>query len=191
MNFNRGKQIVIHDPRLDDGQSPPKPLNPPQSSVLTWTVNRGDTLSNILGSAADLADASGKLDAVHIMAHGNKAFVQLGADNISWSNVDQFTKLNGKARCIVIFSCLVGGDESRDNSHSALGGAIAVLTEAKVLVCKEVQWYGWSSNNRTIDFGNFDGEVYLYYPDGSHNVVFKNTTSGNAQINLEPYIFRN
>lgn len=188
MNFNRGKQVIIHDPRLDDAGKPPRPLNPPQSSVLTWTVSKGDTLSNILANAALLADAAGKLDALHIMAHGEKAYIQLGADNISWGNIDQFTKLDGKARCIVIFSCQVGSDESRDDSSSALGSAIAQLTGAKVLVCRENQTYSWGGT-RTIDFGNFEGEVYLYYPKGGHNVIFKNTTSGKAQIDLEPYIF--
>lgn len=196
MNFTRGKQIVIHDPRLDDGQKPPRPLNPPQSSVLTWTVQRGDSLKSILKNAATLADAGGgKLDAVHIMAHGEKGKIYLGADGINWGNVEKFTILNGKTRNIVVFSCQVGSDETHDDalgsggSTSSLGGAMASLSGAKVLVCRQNQTYSWGAS-RNIDFGLFEGEVYLYSPGGGHTVIFKNNTTGKAQIDLEPYIFQ-
>lgn len=116
MNFNDavGKQMVIMDPRicLSDGAKGPnvRPLSPP-FCYNSWVVNpMADTTQHILDHAAAVADGAGKLDALHIMAHGAPGLMQIGIDDMTMKNVEQWGKLENKVKVIVLYGCQAGAD---------------------------------------------------------------------------------
>jgi hypothetical protein len=196
MNFMRGNQMIVHDPRLNDpGDSeaePPRPssnLRPP-SAKNVWTVSRSDTAEHILDWCGTVARAWGTMDALHFMAHGNKGMLEIGADNLSDGNVDLFTKLNGHVKYIVFFACLVGGELGDLAECSTVirvfGQRVAEKSGAKVIACNLEQVYHWSFKKKIIDFGDFEGDIFVIYPEGCFDLY--NTDAGQP-LHLEHLIF--
>lgn len=190
-NFMRGRQMVIHDPRLNNPlTTPPSALRPP-AAYNVWTVSQADTAEGILGWAATVAGGStgkGLLDALHFMAHGNIGYVQIGSNGFSWNNVAAFKTLAGKIRhSIVFFSCLVGGDQAHNSSNYNLtfGNAVAAYAQCKVVVCQATQFYSWSG--QTINFGAFEGVVNVYTKGGAGRKVYN--YSSKSTVNLENVVF--
>ena len=95
MDYARGFQMVIHDPRLDNPRTtPPTPLVPPAAQQ-TWTVNiTMHSPEHIFGWAGVVARTK-KLDALHIMAHGNRSYVQIGTSGLTANNARVFEGLKG------------------------------------------------------------------------------------------------
>ena len=187
MNFMRGQQMIIHDPTLNNqNTTPPTPLRPPAAKQV-WTVTSSDTPEHIIGWAAVAANG---FDALHFMAHGNKSWIKIGSSGFSWANVDLFSKLKGKIRCITFFSCMVGSDEASHKGHSPIyGSKVADLTGAKVVAARQPQIYSWNASN-VIDFGDFEGEVYVFSPGGSYSVYNSyNPFREQPKLNLETIIF--
>ena len=163
-NFMRGKQMIIHDPRLNNPHTkPPTPLKPP-AAYNVWTVSRSKSAKGIIAWAADVATGVGKLDALHFMAHGSSGSLQMGADGISWKNVELFKKLKGKVGCIVFLACKVGRG-TRESYSLNFGNAVAHYASSKCVCCYANQMYGWGKDN-VINFGEFEGTVYVYTPSG-------------------------
>ena len=196
MNFTRGNQMVVHDPRLNNpGNStatPPVPASPlrPPGAKHTWTVQLSDTAAHIIGWTAKVATDSGTIDALHFMAHGNQGYLQIGADGFTASNINLFEKYDGHVKNIVFFSCLVGSDlgnaaacglESRIYAQR-----VAKKAKARVIACNVNQVYSWGAAG-IIDFGGFEGEVYVIEADGCNFQIYS-ASSGNG-LNLESLIF--
>jgi hypothetical protein len=195
MNFTRGKQVVIHNStyRAKDDS----PYFAPKS-LSTWKIFPNDSVNQIMKDLAALAAETGKLDAIHFITHGLPGYFELGREHIRMSNVNVFEPLKDAARNIVIWACQVGADitPGADQNPHSLGCAIAQKTNAKVIVGKQNQSYGgafgWTVNERgflDINPNFFWGEIYLCHPGGGHLVVFKDSRSEKAQINIEPYLF--
>jgi hypothetical protein len=175
-NFMRGRQMIIHDPRLNNPHTtPPTPLTPPDA-MNKWTVTLGDTADHIIGWAAEVAKGKSgaeKLDALHFMAHGHPGGVTIGKDGFGWNNVDLFKKLNDPTQgvlvkgAIVIFSCTVGAEVANRGLSYPLtfGNAVAANANCKVVTCKVNQIYSWDSSN-VIDFGDFEDVIYVHAAGG-------------------------
>jgi hypothetical protein len=181
-NFRRGKQMIVHDPRLDYPSKPPKALRPP-AAYNVWTVSTSDPLRNILGWVAAVGKGVGRLDALHIMAHGMPDAVQLGKDWIQWANVPEFKALQGLVARIVLFSCSVGG-ATRQGYSLNFGNAIAAYSGAPCVLAYATQWYTGGGN--VIDFGAFEGSVYVYTPSGQ---VKTYNPYGKQQFDMTTAIF--
>jgi hypothetical protein len=193
MNYARGMQMVIHDPRLNNPfTTPPTPLRPPAARQ-TWTVDPArHSAAHIVGWAGVCAQGApgGRLDAVHFMAHGNRSYVQIGSDGFTAANASIFSALTDRVGVIVFACCLVGSDTQGWYWHHPryYGQVIADLTHARVVVARENQVYSWNPSN-TIDFGDWEGPVDVY----GNNVVdsyqeynpFRTTT----RLDLERLIF--
>ncbi|HRY15533.1 MAG: hypothetical protein KDI73_00630 [Candidatus Competibacteraceae bacterium] len=191
-NFMRGRQMIIHDPRLNNPKtSPPTPLRPP-AAMNVWTVTTGDKAEHIIGWAAEVAkgkSGTDKLDALHFMAHGSIGGIQIGNDGLSWKNVDLFKKLNGYIKgAIIFFSCQVGGEQANHSASYALtfGSAVAAYAQCKVLTCKVNQIYSWTPGVNIIDFGEFENVVYVYTPKGDSKMLNYNDKS---TVDLNTIIF--
>lgn len=191
----RGRQMVIHDARLNNPGNPnatppvpPTALLPP-GAIQTWTVTRSHTAAHILGWAGEVATAE-NLDALHLMAHGNRNYMQIGADNIHWHNLENFRPLNGKVRFIIFWSCLVGGATSYTWRHPPnFGARIAEITNARVVMATENQQYTWNAAN-VIDFGNWEGEVNVFRPNGDADVYQSyNPFRTQPQLMVESLVF--
>jgi hypothetical protein len=172
MNFLRGRQMIIHDPRLNNPGNvsavPPVPASPllPPAAMQVWTVTLSDPTSHIFGWAGVIG-TEGKLDALHIMAHGNQNFIQIGLDNIHWNNLTVFDPLRSKVRFIVFWACQVGGATSYSWRHPPnFGSRIAQITDAQVVLASSNQMYSWNTSSKVIDFGPWEGEVNVFQPNG-------------------------
>lgn len=116
VNYAMGKQMVIMDPRLCYSDGPVgtgtnvRPLAAP-FCYNSWVVNpTTDTLEHILDHAANVADGLGKLDAIHFIGHGAPGYMSIGLDGISMKNVYHSSRLEIKAKVIVLYACQTGAD---------------------------------------------------------------------------------
>ncbi|MCP5159097.1 MAG: hypothetical protein H6975_06690 [Gammaproteobacteria bacterium] len=191
-NFLRGRQMIIHDPRLNNpNTNPPTPLRPP-AAMNVWTVSLTDSADHIIGWAASVAkgdSGTNQLDALHFMAHGSVGGMQIGAGNFGWKNIDLFKKLNGRIKgAIIFFSCQVGGEQAHHSLSYSLtfGNVVAHHAQCKVLTCKVNQIYSWTPGVNVIDFGEFENIVYLYTPGGNPKVL---NYSGKSKADLNSIIF--
>jgi hypothetical protein len=190
MNFMRGNQMVVHDQRLNNPHTTPAtPLRPPGAKQ-TWTVQLSDSADHITGWTSKVASDWGTMDALHFMAHGNKGYLQIGADGFTASNINLFEKYNGHVKNIVFFACLVGGDLG-DSAACGLesriyGQRVAQKSKARIVACNVSQVYSWGPAG-VIDFGAFEGDVYVIEPDGCNFQIYS-ASSGNP-LNLENLIF--
>ena len=188
--FLRGRQMIVHDRRLNNPfTTPPSPLMPPMAFNV-WSVGGNDSADGILDWVAQVAAGNSGvawLDALHFMAHGFPGGIQLGRDNLNWNNVKLFEKLDSLVGCIVLFSCQVGAEQSYHPSSYELtfGNAIATYAQCRVVACKANQLYSWNAG--VIDFGGFEGVVYVYEP-GGHGAKVMNY-SPDSDLSLETLVF--
>lgn len=191
MDYARGFQMVIHDPRLDNPRTtPPTPLVPPAAQQ-TWTVNiTMHSPEHIFGWAGVVARTK-KLDALHIMAHGNRSYVQIGTSGLTANNARVFEGLKGNVRVIAFFSCLVGSDTQGWYWHHPVyyGEKIADITGAKVVVARQNQGYNWAPSTNMIDFGDWEGPVDIYSPGSVESFQEYNPFRTQPKFDLEKLIF--
>lgn len=190
-NFMRGRQMVIHDPRLNNPYTtPPTPLKPP-NAMNVWTVSTSDDIDHIIGWAAEVAKGKSgneQLDALHFMGHGGPGSMQLGSGFLGWNTVDRFGKLKGLIQgAITFFSCEVGAEQSGHGLSYGMtfGNAVAGYAGCKAVTCKMNQIYSWGGSN-VIDFGDFEGPVYIYDPKGGARMM---NYSPKSNINIESIVF--
>jgi len=169
--YHRGHQMVVLDPRLNNPHTtPPTLLNPPPA-YNNWRVDQTrHSPQHILSWAARVAAGApggGRLDALHLMAHGNRAYMQIGSGTLDSGNVQLFAPLQDKTRWIVFWSCLVGSDSHGwYRGHPQYFGAqIAQLVHCRVVVAHRNQEYNWRSG-LVVEFGNWEGPVDIFEPDG-------------------------
>lgn len=171
-DFGRGRQMIVHDPRLNNPlTTPPTPLKPP-AAYNVWTVQLTDPVSHVVGWPAHVA-AGTPLDALHFMAHGYPGGIQIGAGYMNQAAVPYFRQFKDAAghprvRYIVMFSCEVGGDNRGAFYHhpAYFGQQLAAASGARVVMAQENQIYSWNTQN-VIDFGDFEGEIDVYEPGGA------------------------
>ena len=188
--------MIVHDTRLNDPGSatstPPRPssnLKPPPAKN-TWDVDPSYNAAHIIGWCSKVADGWGTMDALHFMAHGNKGYLQIGSDGFNAANVDLFSTLKGHVKTIVFFSCLVGGELGDLAQCSTIirvyAQKVAEKSGAKVIACNINQVYSWNLSTNIIDFGDFEGDVFVIYPEGCFDMY--NTAAGQP-LDLERFIF--
>lgn len=194
--FMRGNQMIVHDPRLNipgnPNATPPRPpqmLKPPPAKQI-WTVNVNDTADHITGWSAKVARDWGKMTALHFMAHGTPDKMHIGTDGFSMQNVHLFERYKGYVKVIIFFSCLIGenfGNAAVCGASSLnFGQQVAVKSGAKVVACNELQWYSWNQE-KTINFGEFEGDSYVFHPDGCTFEIFN--SHRRQPLDLEKLIF--
>jgi len=191
VNFRRGHQMVIHDPNLNNpglgrhpagatlratttGRLVPNvPVRPPDAYNV-WTVRSSDTPSHITDWASRVAQGApggNGLDALHFMAHGNRAYAAIGASGFDGRNVSEFARLRrgtgSWTRFIVFFSCLVSSDDRGwYRGHPRyFGQQVAHHAQTRVVMAQETQGYDWDASG-VLDFGTWEGPVDVFEPNG-------------------------
>lgn len=165
MDFRRGRQMIVHDPNLNNRNTTPPTMLTPPVAFRRWTVHPQNSPGFIIQGVA--RQIRGGIDALHFMGHGNRGFIAVGRGTFSSSNADLFAQLRGHVRVIVFFSCLVAGDNRgwyRGHPVS-FGQHIAANSGARVVMARETQMYSWNSTN-IIEFGQWEGPVDVYEPSG-------------------------
>lgn len=168
-NYERGRQIIIHDPRLQapryPGLSGPenpnapqalRPLAVPPACWRTITVDPGkETVATIFSKVASACDAAklpagSQFDALHIMAHGLEGYIELGKDTLRRETLQVTVKIANRFRYVVFHSCLVGkmdyqvavGAPSTAFGGSQFARKVAQHTKAKVILARQLQYFG-------------------------------------------------
>lgn len=191
MNFRRGRQMIVHDPALNNPYTNPPTMLIPPPAFRRWTVHPRNSPSFIIGRVAQVAKKVGGLDALHFMGHGNRGFINVGQGSFQDSNADLFAQLSGNVGVIVFFSCLVGGDSRGwyPQHPQYFGQRVAAESGARVVVAHRTQIYSWDSN-RVIEFGPWEGPVDVFEPGhGWSTYQNDNPIRTEHPIDLERLIF--
>jgi hypothetical protein len=108
--------------------------------------------------------------------------LELGADNLTWETVSAFSALNGKFvsdGILEIYSCAAAADSSGGTGFTGNGmllmrelaghaGATVRASDTIQLYTAGVEDWGIVSWYNGVDFGEWEGNVWLFTPDGSH-----------------------
>lgn len=194
-NYRRGHQMAILDPRLNNPHTAPPTLLDPPLAYNRWRVDAAHhSPQHILAWAARVAEGvpgTGRLDALHLMAHGNRALMQIGSGMLDASNLHLFAPLQGKTGWIVFWSCLIGSDTAGwyRGHPEYFGQQVARTVGCRVVVAHEPQTYSWLGG--MVDFGDWEGPVDIFEPDGAwatHQDY--NPFRAPSRLDLEAMIFR-
>jgi len=190
--------MFVNDPRVFWRTSDTNriPIAPP-NALHRLTIMPTDPVSPFLKGVAEIASLEGKLDALHLFAHGSPGYLEFGAEGLDRKNADVFKPLRDKVRVIVIYGCNSGRDISpgQINVHGwSFGGGVAEVTNAKVIVCSEIQYHSviGSATGRggvAMQDNGFEGNIYICSPNGDTLTVYKDSKTGKALIDLETYVF--
>jgi hypothetical protein len=193
-DYHRGHQMVILDPRLNNALTTPPTLMDPPFAYNRWRVDPIiHSPQHILawaGRVARGAPGGRGLDALHLMAHGNRALLQMGSGFLTADNVDLFEPLQGRTRWIVFWSCLIGSD-SRGwyRGHPEyFGQQVASTVGCQVVVAHQPQLYQCFGTR--LEFGEWEGPVDIFQPDGGWATQQDhNPFRGTRRLDLEAMIF--
>jgi len=167
--------------------------NPKPTDIIVGSASRLSTVMDQIVRAV----GSNKLRILSICCHGFEAIVsderaamsyqgggfglELGADNLTWETVSAFSALNGKFTSngiLEVYSCAAAQDSS--DGYGFTGNGRLLMRElaghsgATVRASDATQQYTagvvdiWvASWYEGVDFGDWEGNVWLFHPDGS------------------------
>jgi len=173
--------MLVHDKRLL-GSSP-------QIAANIWEVDATVPVQHIADWSGKVASDNTNLGRYIIMRHGfedaagHGGFgLQLGTENLTLTTVPCFKTLRGLVKVIILFGCGTA-DVAPGTNHTSGDGAwlctqLAVATQAKVIASSATQYYSyhnssWSFFNSPIDFGDWEGDVFEFSPDGNKRALKK------------------
>lgn len=174
--------VYLHDERLA-GNTPDLP------QTTAFSVKKTDSIARVLSWIAECYRSHGAMEDITIACHGyvskpiGHGFkfgghgLQLSADNVDQSNVQLWGRVKGMAKRIIINACNVAQVDpfapKEIGDGRELCRQLAIVTGTPVLApvrAQEYNPYASRVKNMTfrqeIDFGNWEGPVFLFTPDG-------------------------
>jgi hypothetical protein len=173
-------EIMLHDERLSGS-------TPNWDGVSGFSVSKDDTIERILGWVRTAYRWHGQMEELGILAHGYVQMyggdigyggygVQFGKEDIQTTNVHKWRAVRGMAKRIILYACNTADVDPIANLIGRGGGdgrqlcrQLATESDTPVLAAVRTQQYNRSSNPfhwREIKFGNWEGPVYLFLPNG-------------------------
>jgi len=168
----------------------------PSIAPNTYTVNATTQIRHALGWVSTYARRSGGLTCLNVMCHGIAGGVhdqieqvcamdlgfglQLCAENLTRSNVNLAGVLRNLVCEIFIYAC--GAARTRRSSAGTVADGrrfcseLAAITNAAVIAADTFQVFTTSGSASRIDFGDWEGNVYRFMPDGSARLVCSGRT---------------
>jgi hypothetical protein len=164
--------MLIHDKRLI-GSTPAMAQN-------IYGVDGTVPVQHILGWAGGVAHGTpGGLRRLIIMCHGFVSAdshrggygLQLGSEGITWETRHYFLQLRDAVKVIVLYACKpVDRDVARGQSGMMLFQQIAHYANCYVVGSDSDQVYSYGATT-PIDFGKWEGRVFIIAPNGNHQVI--------------------
>ncbi len=164
--------MLIHDKRLL-GAAPALADN-------QWDVDASIPMAHVVGWTNVVASRNGGLKKLIVMCHGYEASgrggfgLQLGAEGLTLATVDLFTKLKGLVKSIIIYACAAAdtapGRRMTTGDGGLLMSRLAVRASCYVVASSTAQIYTYGSKS-PIDFGSWEGDVYLFGPNGNKRLI--------------------
>jgi hypothetical protein len=163
-----------------------------QDSRLAGLVRKSPSLDVVVvGSATKLSTAfglikgKGEIECLFIACHGyeseeyNEASntevrggfgLHIGDDDMTHSNVSQWSAIKGICKNIVVYSCgsadMAPGQKAKIGDGKYLMGALAIHTESTVYAADATQYYSLT-RAAYIDFGKWEGNLLRFKSDGT------------------------
>jgi hypothetical protein len=181
------QRMTIHDRRLKGGIAPPIAQN-------TFAVDDKWTLRNAFLWVHNYAKAKGGLQMLNIMCHGFYGWednaqlqaciavggygLQLCKEGLTLHTIDTVASLiKGQIKEITIYAC--GTASTQSNNRGSAGDGkyfckqLAAKTKAVVYGADREQVYNyWKGHpEKPIDFGDWEGNVFRFWPDGRQELV--------------------
>jgi hypothetical protein len=166
--------MLLHDVRLAG--------NAPEIADNQWDVSASVPMKQIVGWTQVVARGSGGIRRLIIMAHGYEDAghrggygIQLGSDGLTLSTVNLFSALRGLVTSIILYSCAVAdtapGTRMRAGDGNLLISRLAARSRAYVVASNATQYYSIGNQTQPLDFGSWEGDVYLYGPNGQRRLI--------------------
>jgi hypothetical protein len=175
--------MVWHDTRLA-GTAPAIAPN-------TYTVDATTPIQHAIGWITTYARNNGGLTDLFVMAHGYEAIisdaaaqqsvmrggfgVQICRESLLPGNLQLMSSLDGLIGIITLYCCAPADTHPQNRSRYGDGERfcreLAAITNAEVVAAVETQYYNTSGTNNQINFGNWEGAVYRFSPDGSKSRI--------------------
>jgi hypothetical protein len=166
--------MLIHDKRLKG--------NPPAVAQNQWDVDATTRMDHIVGWTGVVAQQNGGLRKLIIMCHGYESAgrggygLQLGKDDLKLSTVDLFTGLRDKVKSIIVYACAAADTAPKKRMTSGDGSLLmsrlAVRANCYVVASSATQIYSYGgAANAAINFGSWEGDVYLFGPNGNKRLI--------------------
>jgi hypothetical protein len=167
------RDFIVHDMRLDG--------NTPSGDFDTMEVTAATALSEFVNRALTVANLNGGINRLKILAHGFEGAdgelgwgIQFCKENLKLNTVWQLYPLKGSVSYIYLMSCgaahLDPGHDNQDGDGWTLCCKLASTTGAWVKASTETQEYSKFNLSpwhwMEIDFGDWEGNVYWFSPDG-------------------------
>ena len=173
--------VILHDERLSGN-------TPDWSDTVGFTVDEDDPIDRVLGwvnathGMLRRYDDRAIIEDLAIMCHGyvngknqkGGHGLQLGKDGVYLSNIDKWSAIKSKVKCIIVYACKAAAVDptvpANQGDGRALCSKMAAVTGASIIACVWRQWYDRSIKPwrwREIDFGGFEGPVFVFRPDGT------------------------
>jgi hypothetical protein len=183
------RMMLIQDARLLGG-SPPLCQN-------KFMVDENWDLGNAFLWVSNFAKSQpgGRLERLFILCHGiyaweenayHKASITVGGyglllckQNLTLSTIGVVaTNIRNLVGEIVIYACGTGSSQSNNKGKAGDGDllckTLAKQTKAAVVASDRIQWYQMKGANNEIDFGDWEGTVSRYNPEGGRFTVLGN-----------------
>jgi hypothetical protein len=180
------KNMLVHDNRLAGAS----PVNLAQN---TFTVGATTSIHGAFSWIATYAASQSGLDNLIFMCHGYESIVEddielqsiqsggfglhLCREGLTNRNLTETAVLFGKVNRIILLACAPAGSTPMNVGRNGDGrrfcGELALYTGADVMASSETQMYHGATTGR-IDFGAWEGSVYLFPADGSNPRVLAN-----------------
>ena len=173
------KRMLVHDKRLSG--------TAPFSAQNTYIVGTGVTTNHVIDWIGTYAKSQSGLDELLIMCHGYAVLsdsrnavtypepvgangLQLGNPGLTWSTVARTSAWKSYIKSIYLYACGASASSIHDDpafDGTRLCGELALYSGAEVYAADQLQWYTGAnpSGGATINFGNWEGQVYCYSPD--------------------------
>jgi hypothetical protein len=169
------RDLIVHDTRLFG--------NTPSGDFDAFDVNETVPLNQFLAAALVTSWRNGGISRLRLLAHGyENAMNQLGygmqfcKESLTNQNVHLLSLLKGEVNVIQLYSCGVANTQAGLEETGADGDGftfcrkMAAVTGAWVKASSALQRYNWFNPNpwhwMQIDFGDWEGDVYWFSPDG-------------------------
>jgi hypothetical protein len=170
-------EVILHDERL-------KGNTPNWDGVSGFSVSKNDSMERILGWVRACYGSHGQMEELGIMGHGYVQMyaggigygghgVQCGHENIYLRNVHKWRAIRGMAKRIIVYACNTADVDpiaAGQGDGRQLCRQLASHSDTPVLAAVRTQYYDRSMNPfhwQEIKFGNWEGPVYLFLPNGT------------------------
>jgi hypothetical protein len=174
---HRTNSIIIYDSRIDDTKGNKLKTPPAWLTVEVRQLSLNQILNKIFLATNSLKDK--KAGVLTIICHGAPGYLEVGFENISRTNVNQFNMLKNRVEKVEVFACSVAGGSDKDSQGKEkkyydwfMLRDLANAVNAPVRAAKEIIHYNWDKKNKEY-YPILDSPLVTIYSNGVATETFQ------------------